>query len=86
MLEKYNMPCHAMHPMQDYFWKVFHMYGKLMCNLYALLCWQNFILVKMGVTDSTMCVLFGSFSSTDSRTIALPLSFRTGSLTRRPLT
>jgi hypothetical protein len=29
ILEKYNMPCHAMHPMQDLFWKVFHMYGKL---------------------------------------------------------
>jgi hypothetical protein len=45
---KYNMPCHAMHPMQDYFWNVFHMHGKLICNLYALLCWQNFILVKCG--------------------------------------
>jgi hypothetical protein len=27
-----------------YFWKVFHMYY----NLYALLCGQNFILVKSG--------------------------------------
>jgi hypothetical protein len=24
------------------------MYGKLICILYALLCWQNFILVKSG--------------------------------------
>jgi hypothetical protein len=24
------------------------MYGKLICNLYVLLCWQNFILVKSG--------------------------------------
>jgi hypothetical protein len=40
------MPCHAMHPMQDLFWKVFHMYGKLICIIYALLCWQNFILKK----------------------------------------
>jgi hypothetical protein len=24
------------------------MYGKLICNLYALLCWQNFILVNSG--------------------------------------
>jgi hypothetical protein len=31
------MPCHAMHPMQDYFRKVFHMHGKLICNLYALI-------------------------------------------------
>jgi hypothetical protein len=24
ILEKYNMPCHAMHPIQDlFFWKVF---------------------------------------------------------------
>jgi hypothetical protein len=31
-----------------YFWKVFHMYYKLICILYALLCGQNFILVKSG--------------------------------------
>jgi hypothetical protein len=31
-----------------YFWKVFHMYYKLICVLYALLCGQNFILVKSG--------------------------------------
>jgi hypothetical protein len=24
------------------------MHGKLICNLYALLCWQNFILAKSG--------------------------------------
>jgi hypothetical protein len=41
------MPWHAMHPMRDLFWKVFHMHGELICNLYALLCWQqNFIIVK----------------------------------------
>jgi hypothetical protein len=34
-----------------YFWKVFRMYYKLICILYALLCGQNFILVKMGVTN-----------------------------------
>jgi hypothetical protein len=34
--------------MQDLFWKLFHMHGKLICNLYALLCWQKFILVKSG--------------------------------------
>jgi hypothetical protein len=29
ILEKYNMPCHAIHPMQDYyFWKDFYMQGK----------------------------------------------------------
>jgi hypothetical protein len=32
-----------------YFWNVFHMYCKLICILYALLCGQNFILVKMWV-------------------------------------
>jgi hypothetical protein len=42
------MPCHAMHALQDYFWKVFHMHGKLVCKLYALLCWQNFNLVECG--------------------------------------
>jgi hypothetical protein len=31
-----------------YFWKVVHMYYKLICILYALLCGQNFILVKSG--------------------------------------
>jgi hypothetical protein len=32
-----------------YFWKVFHMYYKLICILYALLCGQIFfILVKSG--------------------------------------
>jgi hypothetical protein len=46
--KKYNMTCHAMHPMQDYFWNDFYMHGKLICNLYALLCWQNFILAKSG--------------------------------------
>jgi hypothetical protein len=31
-----------------YFWKVFHIYYNLICILYALLCGQNFILVKSG--------------------------------------
>jgi hypothetical protein len=31
-----------------YFWKVFHLYYNLICILYALLCGQNFILVKSG--------------------------------------
>jgi hypothetical protein len=31
-----------------YFWKVFHMYYKLIWLLYGLLCGQNFILVKSG--------------------------------------
>jgi hypothetical protein len=34
ILEKYNMPCHAMHPIQDLFLKVFHMYYNLICNFY----------------------------------------------------
>jgi hypothetical protein len=28
------MPCHAMHPIQDLFLKVFHMYYNLICNFY----------------------------------------------------
>jgi hypothetical protein len=35
-----------------YFWKVFHMYYKLICILYALLCGQHFILVKSGCYTS----------------------------------
>jgi hypothetical protein len=35
-----------------YFWKVFHMYYKLICILYALLCGQNFILAKMWVLQT----------------------------------
>jgi hypothetical protein len=42
-----------MHPMLDLFLIVFHMYGKLICNLYAFLCWQNFILVKSGCYSSS---------------------------------
>jgi hypothetical protein len=52
ILEKYNMPCHAMHPMQDYFWKDFYMHDESICNLYALLCWQNFILAKKWVLQT----------------------------------
>jgi hypothetical protein len=44
-----NIICHAMHPIQDLFLEVFfHMYYKLICILYALLCGQNFIRVKSG--------------------------------------
>jgi hypothetical protein len=31
-----------------YFWMIFHIYYKLICILYAVLCGQNFILVKSG--------------------------------------
>jgi hypothetical protein len=31
-----------------YFWKVFHMYYKLICILYALLCGQKKFLIKSG--------------------------------------
>jgi hypothetical protein len=49
ILEKYNMPCHEMNPMQDYFWKDFcYRHGNSICILYALQCWQKFILVKGG--------------------------------------
>jgi hypothetical protein len=38
-----------MHPIQDLFLEdFFHMYYKLICILYALLCGQNFILIKSG--------------------------------------
>jgi hypothetical protein len=40
-----------------YFWKVFHMYGKLICNLYALLCCQNFILLNSGCYNPSTLVL-----------------------------
>jgi hypothetical protein len=41
------MPCNASYT-RFIFEKVFYMYCKLICILYALLCWQNFILVKSG--------------------------------------
>jgi hypothetical protein len=43
----YAMPCNASYT-RLIFGKVFHMYCKLICISYALLCWQNFILVKSG--------------------------------------
>jgi hypothetical protein len=46
--KKYNMSCHVMHPMQDYFWKIFHMHDKLICNIYALLYWQKNYSCKSG--------------------------------------
>jgi hypothetical protein len=45
-----------MHPIQDLFWKVFHMYYKLLCILYALLCGQNFILVINGCYSDPQAV------------------------------
>ncbi len=36
-----------------YFWKVFHLNYNLICILYALLCGQNFILVKSGCYNLT---------------------------------
>jgi hypothetical protein len=41
------MPCNASYT-RFIFGKVFHMYCKLICILYALLCWKKFILVKIG--------------------------------------
>jgi hypothetical protein len=41
------MPCNASYT-RFIFGKVFHIYCKLIRILYALLCWQNFILVKSG--------------------------------------
>jgi hypothetical protein len=34
------------------------MYCKLICILYALLCWQNFILVKSGCYNGSVKILF----------------------------
>ena len=50
-----NIICHAMQCIlyKIYFWKVFHVYYKLICILYALLCGQNFILVKSGCYKPT---------------------------------
>jgi hypothetical protein len=48
ILEKYNMPCHAMHPIQDLFLDGFSYILQIDILLYALLCGQNFILVKSG--------------------------------------
>jgi hypothetical protein len=42
---KHNMPCNASST-RLFLWKDFYMHGKLICNLSALLCWQNFILAK----------------------------------------
>jgi hypothetical protein len=51
-----NIICHAMQCIlyKIYFCKVFHMYYKLICILYALLCGQNFILVKKWVLHTAM--------------------------------
>jgi hypothetical protein len=38
-----------MHPMQDYFWKVFHKYYNLICIFICTpICTKNFILAKSG--------------------------------------
>jgi hypothetical protein len=43
------MPCHAMHPMQDYFWKVFHKYYSLICIFICTpICTKILILAKSG--------------------------------------
>jgi hypothetical protein len=53
------------------------MHGKLIRNIYALLCWQNFILVKSG----------GYISPMDRRwkTTPLPDASRLGQPSARPL-
>jgi hypothetical protein len=43
---KNAMPCNASYA--RFFWKDFYMHNNSICNLYALLCWQNFILPKIG--------------------------------------
>jgi hypothetical protein len=44
---KYAMPYNASYAIL-FFWKDFYTHVNLICNLYALLCWQNFILAKSG--------------------------------------
>jgi hypothetical protein len=49
------MPCHAMHPMQDYFWKVFHKYYNLICIFICTpICTKFLFLQKVGVTERPM--------------------------------
>jgi hypothetical protein len=48
---KYVMPCNASYA--RLFLEGFYMHDKLICNLYALLYWQNFILVKCGCYNPT---------------------------------
>jgi hypothetical protein len=67
---EYAMPCHAMHPMQYYFWKVFHMLRKLRCNLYVLLYRQNFILGKCGCYINK-ALMDGAMASTSCTLIPL---------------
>jgi hypothetical protein len=52
------MPYDTTHPVQDYFLKDFYTHDNSICYLYALLCWQNFILQKVGVTEVIMEPLF----------------------------
>jgi hypothetical protein len=53
------MQCNASY-IRFIFENVFHMYCKLICILYALLCWQNSIFVKSGcyITASTPDIMF----------------------------
>jgi hypothetical protein len=44
-----------MHPMQDYFWKVFHKYYNLICIFICTpICTKNFILTKSGCYIATV--------------------------------
>jgi hypothetical protein len=50
-----------------YFWKVFHMYYKLICILYALLCGQNFILVKSGCYTQLSCYALDNVDTNEKK-------------------
>jgi hypothetical protein len=52
------MPCHAMHPMQDYFWKVFHKYYNLICIFICTpICTKKFLFLQnVGVTGDRVKV------------------------------
>jgi hypothetical protein len=51
-----------MHPMQDYFWKVFHKYYNLICIFICTpICTKNLILQKVGVTSAEALPEFYGF-------------------------
>jgi hypothetical protein len=50
------MPCHAMHPMQDYFWEdLFYTHGKFdMQPICTSMLAKKLLLQKVGVTVGTL--------------------------------
>jgi hypothetical protein len=57
MLEKYNLPCHAMHPIQDLFFGKFFICTTIDMHFYMhSYVDKNFILVKSGCYKITIIV------------------------------